>query len=400
MFDIKQALSNRVKSLGESATLKMARMATELKNKGVDVVDMSLGEPDFNTPDVIKNAAKLAIDQNWTRYSPVPGYLDLRQAICDKFKRDQKVEFTPDQIVVSTGAKQSIANVLLALLNPGDEVLVPGPFWVSYRDMIEFMGGRTVEVPTTIESNFKLNIDQLMQLKGNYKAFLFSNPCNPSGNLLTQKDLDQLLPFFLKHKDMVIISDEIYEYIFFDEKAGSMTAYPELRDRVVIVNGVSKGQCMTGWRLGYMAGPKEIAAACSKIQGQFTSGTSSITQRAAITAMKMEVSEFESMRLAFKKRAGLIFEELKQIAHLKTNKPEGAFYIFPDISNFLGKHYEGKKIKDTTEFCLYMLESHHLAMTPGDAFGAPNSIRLSFATSEDKIREACRRLKRGLEQLK
>lgn len=396
MFDLNQSLSNRVKSLGESATLKMARMAGELKASGVDVIDMSLGEPDFNTPAKIKDAAKMAIDENWTRYSPVPGFLDLRQAICDKFQRDQKTSYTPENIVVSTGAKQSIANVLLALLNSGDQVLLPAPFWVSYRDMVEFMGGEAVEVPTTIVDNFKLNIDQLMKLEGNFKAFLFSNPCNPSGNLLTQKDLDSLMPFFLKHKDMVIISDEIYEYIYFGERAGSMTAYPELKDRVVIVNGVSKGQCMTGWRLGYIAAPKALASACSKIQGQFTSGASSITQKAAVAALKMHPSEFEDMRLAFKKRAELIYSELTQIEKLKVNKPEGAFYIFPDISNFLGKTFEGKIINNTNDFCLYMLETHHLAMTPGDAFGAPNSVRLSFATSEEKIKEACDRLKQGL----
>lgn len=387
-------LSDKVQTLGESATLKMAAMANNLKASGVDVINMSLGEPDFDTPDFIKSAAKQAIDENWTHYTPVPGYLDLRQAICSKLARDNNMQCSPEQIVVSTGAKQSIANLMMSLINPGDKVLLPAPFWVSYKDMLEFFGAEVVIVPTTIENDFKLSLNQLEQYQDDYKLFLFSNPCNPTGSLYSQEEINQLAPYFIKRKHMAIISDEIYEYIHFDKSPGSFNQVAELQEQNIYVSGLSKGYAMTGWRLGYIAAPVEIAKACSKIQGQITSGANSIAQKAAISALNRGPEEYAYMTKKFHERRDLIVIELNQIEKIKTNQPQGAFYIFIDISAYLNN-----KIPTASELALFLLENVHLAATAGDAFGAPGHIRLSYATSEQNIIEAVKRLKEGLAKI-
>ncbi len=392
-------LSDRVQKLGESATLKMARIAAELKAQGKNVINMSLGEPDFNTPDFIKQAAKIAIDENYSRYSPVPGFNDLRQAIASYINRTMKLDYSADEVVVSTGAKQSIANLLLALINPGDKVLLPAPYWVSYKDMLEFIGAEVVEVKTSVETDFKLTPKLLESYQDQYKMFLFSNPCNPTGALYNQDEINTLKPFFEKQSSMIIISDEIYNTIYFDQTPGSPANISSLKDRVVIVNGLSKGYAMTGWRLGYIVAPKLIAQACSKIQGQFTSGANSITQKAAIAAMNCSVDEMKYMQETFKKRRDLIFEALSKIEGIKLSKPQGAFYIFPDISSFYNKRFENHLIKDSISMSEYLLEQFELALTPGAPFGADECIRLSYATDELSIIEAVRRIEAALKQL-
>lgn len=390
-------LSQRVEKLGESSTLKMARLATELKEKGIDVISMSLGEPDFHTPDFIKNAAKKAIDENHSFYTPVPGTKELREAIKNKFKRDNNLDYGIDEIVVSTGAKQCIMNIMLAILNPDDEVILPAPFWVSYSEMISFAGGKPVIIKTKIENDFKITPEQLMgAITKNTKAFLFSSPCNPSGMLYTFEELKALVEIFKMYPDILIVSDEIYELITFVGKNPSIGNFHELKGRVITVNGLSKSFAMTGWRLGYMGAPKVIADACSKIQGQFTSGTSSITQKAAVEALKADPSVTEMMRQTFQNRRDLIVKLFKEIPGLKVNNPQGAFYLFPDVSSYYGKTLKGHKIENSDAMTMYLLEEAHVALTPGASFGAPDCIRLSYATSEKNIIEATKRITNAL----
>jgi aspartate aminotransferase len=394
-------LSNRVQNLAESETLAMARLGNELKEKGVNVINMSLGEPDFSTPDFVKSAAKEAIDKNFSFYTPVPGYKDLLETISAKFKRDNNLNYKSSQIVVSTGAKQSIINVVMATVNPGDEVILPAPYWVSYIEMIQLNEGKPVVIETDYKSDFKITPEQLEKaITPKTKMFLFSNPSNPTGSMYSEKELRALGEVFKKHPQVLIVSDEIYEYITFEEKMFSIGSIPELSDRTVTVNGLSKGFAMTGWRLGYLGAPEEVAKACVKIQGQFTSGASSISQRAAVAAIKADPSVVSEMQAAFKKRRNLLIELMKEVPHVYCNNPGGAFYLFPEVSWYFGKMYGDSVIKDAKDLCMYLLNVGHVAMTPGGAFGAPNYIRLSYATSEEQIREAVARIKRSLEQLK
>jgi aspartate aminotransferase len=378
----------------------MARLGNELKEKGVDVINMSLGEPDFSTPDFIKLAAKDAIDKNFSYYTPVPGYKDVCEAIAKKFQRDNQLPYKGSQIVISTGAKQSIINVVMATINPGDEVILPAPFWVSYAEMITLNEGKVVQLNTDYQSDFKITPDQLEKaITPKTKMFLFSNPSNPTGSMYSEKELRALGEVFKRHPNILIVSDEIYEYITFEEKMFSIGSIPELFDRTVTVNGLSKGFAMTGWRLGYLGAPEAVAKACVKIQGQYTSGASSISQRAALAAVNADPSVVSEMKSAFKKRRDLLISLFTQIPHVHCNRPGGAFYLFPEVSYYFGKRHGDTAIKDAKDLCMYLLNVGHVALTPGGAFGAPNYIRLSYATSEDKITEAVMRIKRALAQL-
>lgn len=394
-------LSNRVERLQESETLAMARLGNELKEKGVNVINMSLGEPDFATPDFVKTAAKEAIDRNFSYYTPVPGYKDLQEAISKKFMRDNGLNYKPSQIVVSTGAKQSIINVVMATVNPGDEVILPAPYWVSYSEMIQLNDGKVVTLDSDIKSDFKITPAQLEKaITPKTKMFLFSNPSNPTGSMYTEKELRALGEVFKKNPHVLIVSDEIYEYITFEEKMFSIGSIPELLDRTVTVNGLSKGYAMTGWRLGYIGAPEAVAKACVKIQGQFTSGASSISQRAALTAVLADPKIVLPMQDAFKKRRDLLIRLMKDVPNIQVNNPGGAFYLFPEVSYYFGKKHGDTVIKDAKDLCMYLLNVGHVALTPGGAFGAPNYIRLSYATSEDILTEAVHRIKNALSQLK
>ncbi|HLW56255.1 MAG TPA: pyridoxal phosphate-dependent aminotransferase [Bacteriovoracaceae bacterium] len=390
-------LSQKVERLAESETLAMARLGNELKEKGIDVINMSLGEPDFHTPEFIKEAAKKAIDDNYSFYTPVAGYRELLEIISKKLKRDNNLNYKPSEIVVSTGAKQAIMNILMAILNPEDEVIVPIPYWVSYSETITLNDGVMVGIETDYKSDFKISPQQLEQaITPKTKAFLFSNPCNPSGTMYSEEELRALGEVFKKYPDIIIISDEIYENISFDFKPFSIGSIPELQNRTVTINGLSKGYAMTGWRLGYLAAPEVIAKACVKIQGQFTSGACSIAQRAAIAALSADPAMTEPMKIAFKKRRDLLIEQMSDIPHIKLNKPGGAFYLLPEVSYYFGKSYQGKTIKDSRDLCMFLLDVAHVAMTPGAAFGAPDYVRLSYATSEEQIVEAVKRIKSAL----
>lgn len=390
-------LSNRINNITEPQTIGMARKARELKAQGVDVISLSLGEPDFFTPDVVKTAAKKAIDENFSFYTHVSGYLELRQAIAKKFKRDNNLDFTAEQIVVSTGAKQSIANVMLCIVNDGDEVLVPAPYWVTYLEQVKLAGGKPVVIPTTVEANFKITPEQIKKaITPKTKAIIFSSPCNPTGSVYTKEELKAIADVLAPHKDIYVISDEIYEHINFSGKHESIAQFPEMKDRTIVVNGASKAFAMTGWRLGYIGAPKELAIACDKIQGQFTSATCSIGQKAMHAAAEMEVSAIHPMREAFRKRRDIVYKLLKEIPGIKTNYPDGAFYFFPEISSFFGKG----GIKNSTDLCMYLLEKAHVALVPGDAFGNDNHIRISYAAAEDKLTEAMKRIKNALAELK
>ena len=390
-------LSQRVEKLSESETLAMSRLGNELKEKGVDVINMSLGEPDFATPDFIKNAAKNAIDKNYSYYTPVPGYKDLLEAISNKFKRDNNLDYKPSQIIVSTGAKQSIINVIMATVNPGDEVILPAPYWVSYSEMIQLNEGKVISVASDYHSGFKITPAQLEKaITPKTKMFLFSNPSNPTGSMYNEVELRALGEVFKKNPHVLIVSDEIYEYITFEEKMFSIGAIPELMNRTVTVNGLSKGFAMTGWRLGYLGAPEAIAKACVKIQGQFTSGASSISQRAAVAAVSADPSIVLPMQVAFKERRDLLVTLMRNIPNIHVNVPGGAFYLFPEVSHYFGKSYGDLLIKDAKDLCMYLLNVGHVALTPGGAFGAPNYIRLSYATSEDIIRDAVSRIKKSL----
>lgn len=395
-------LSHRVERLAESETLAMSRLGNELKEKGVNVINMSIGETDFATPDFVKAAAKEAIDKNFSFYTPVPGYKDLQEAISKKFKRDNNLNYSPAQIVVSTGAKQSIINVVMATVNPGEEVVIPAPYWVSYAEMVLLNEGKVVEISTTHETDFKITPEQLEKaITPNTKLFLFSNPSNPTGSMYSEKELRALGEVFKKHPQVLIISDEIYEYITFEQEMFSIGSIPELQSRVVTVNGLSKGYAMTGWRLGYMGGPLEIAKACVKIQGQFTSGASSISQRAAVAGVNADpVVATAEMKTAFKKRRDLLVKLMGDVPHIKFNNPGGAFYLFPEVSHYYGKKFNDTVINNSKDLCMYLLNEGHVALTPGSAFGAPNYIRLSYATTEDNITEAVLRIKKALAALK
>lgn len=393
-------LSSRVENLAESETLAMARLGNELKEKGVNVINMSLGEPDFKTPEFVKDAGKEGIDKDYSYYTAVAGYKDLLEKIAAKFKRDNNLDFKPSDIVVSTGAKQSIINVIMATINLGDEVLLPAPYWVSYSEMIRLNDGVVIPLETDYKSDFKISPEQLEQaITSKTKMFLFSNPCNPTGTMYNEKELRALGEVFKRYPNVLIVSDEIYEHICFEEKMFSIGSIPELKNRTVTVNGLSKGFAMTGWRLGFLGAPSEIAKACVKIQGQFTSGASSISQRAAIAAVAADPKEVTHMRDAFKKRRDLLISLMKEVPHIKVNNPGGAFYLFPEVSHYYGKSYEGTTIKDGKDLCMYLLNHGHVAMTPGSAFGAPNYIRLSYAISEEQIKEAVSRIKGALLEL-
>lgn len=397
-------LANRVLNMTVSATLKMTDKSRELKEKGIDVIALSIGEPDFNTPTNVKEAAKTAIDNNLTHYPPVPGLPKLRQAICNKLKRDNNLDYDASQIVVSTGAKHSLANVFMSILNEGDEVIVPAPFWVSYPEMIKLAGGNTIVVDAGIEQGFKLKPEQLeAAITPKTKAFLFNSPSNPTGSVYSFEELEKLAAVLEKYPDIAIISDEIYELIIFEGKHHSLASFPKLKDRVILINGVSKGFAMTGWRIGYMAAPVEIAKACTKFQGQFTSGASTISQSAAIEAVNTNPSESEELKhmlVQFKTRRDLLSKLLKNIPGIKSDIPGGAFYLFPNVSSYYGKSDGETTINNGDELSLYLLEKGHVALVAGDAFGSPEYIRISYATSIENIEEAVKRIALALEKLK
>lgn len=392
-------LSERINSISESETIVMARKSRELQTKGIDIVNLSLGEPDFNTPDFIKTAAKEAIDKNFSKYMPVAGYADLRETISKKFKRENNLDYSPEQIVVSTGAKQSIVNAMLCLLNPGDEVLVPSPYWVSYIEMIKLAGGIPVVVPATIENNYKVTASQLKKfITPKTKLLVYSSPCNPTGSVYTKEELKSIAELIASHENIFVVADEIYEYINYVGKHESIAQF--IYGRTVTVNGMSKGYAMTGWRIGYIGAPLGIAKACDKLQGQFTSGASSIAQRAALAAINGTHSTIDVMRDAFKKRRDMILELLRGIPGLKSNIPDGAFYVFPEVKSYFGKKFNNTVINSADDLCMYLLTEGHVAVVPGGAFGEKNCIRISYAASEEQIREAVKRIKEALYRLK
>lgn len=384
----------------ESATIAMSRKSRELKAEGKDIISLSLGEPDFFTPQFIKDAALEAMNNNFTMYTPVEGYDDLRESISLKFKRDNGLNYPKDQIVVSTGAKQSIANAVLSLINPGDEVIVPAPYWVSYLEIVKVAEGKSVVVHAGIENDFKVTAEQLENaITPKTKLIIFSTPCNPTGSVYSKEELKAWAEVLQKHPNVYVIADEIYEHINFTGKHESLAQFPEIYNQVITVNGVSKAWAMTGWRLGYIGAPKEIASACNKIQGQFTSATCSITQKAAIAAMKADPSVLKDMIAAFHNRRDLVIKALNSIEGVKTNLPEGAFYVFPDISHFIGKEANGKIIKSAEDLSMYLLSDALVALVSGEAFGDPNCIRISYAASEETLTEAMKRIKISLEKL-
>ncbi len=396
-------LSNRVLTMAASATLAMSKRSQEMQAQGIDVINLSVGEPDFNTPDVIKQAGVAAIENNFTHYPPVPGYMDLRKAICQKLKRDNGVDFEPSQIIVSNGGKHALINVLLAMVNPGDEVIIPAPYWVSYPEMVKFVEGTPVEVRATIESDFKITPAQLeAAITPKTKLLIFNSPSNPTGMVYSKAELQALADVLKKHPQVYILSDEIYELITFDCTFESFAQFPELKDRMIIMNGVSKGFAMTGWRIGYIAAPAEIASACNKVQGQMTSAASSIAQKASVAAMLQDPKnsqDLKDMVARFKQRRDLVREGLKAIPGFKVNQPTGAFYIFPDISALFGKKYGKYTIKSGDDMAEFLLDEAHVALVGGDSFGDPNSIRISYATDETKLTESIRRIKEAVAKL-
>lgn len=392
-------LSKRINQMVLSPTLAMAAKTRELKAQGKDIIGLSLGEPDFNIPEIIKQAAIEAINQNYSKYSPIDGFLELREAICEKFKRDNQLIYKPSQIVVSTGAKQSLANAALVMLNEGDEVILPAPYWVSYSEIIKIAQGVPVEVPTTIENNFKITPEQLEKaITPRTKMIWFNSPSNPSGAVYTKQELENLAVVLRKYPNIFIVSDEIYEYINFTETYTSIAQIDGLYDRTITINGVSKAFAMTGWRIGYLAAPEWIAKACYKIQGQITSGANTIAQRATIAALKTPITTFQYMKEEFRKRRDIVVNLLREVKGFKVYEPQGAFYVFPDISYFFGKILRGRKINTASDFALYLLEEAGVATVTGEAFGDKNCIRLSYATSEKDLREAICRIKNAVEQ--
>ena len=395
-----EIISDRVNSLSESATIAMSRKARELKSQGIDIISLSLGEPDFNTPDFIKDAGKEGIDENFSKYMPVNGYQDLREAISNKFKRDNGIDYSTEQIVVSTGAKQSIANVVLSLINPGDEVVVPAPYWVSYAEIIKMAEGIPVFIETSIKNDFKVSPLELQDaITSKTKMMIYSSPCNPSGSVYSKEELRSLADVLLNYPSITVLSDEIYEHINFTANYFSIGAFPDMYNQVVTINGVSKSFAMTGWRLGYIGAPLHIAQACTKIQGQFTSGTSSISQRAAIAAVSADPSVIYKMRNAFLSRRDFILEELSKINGININQPQGAFYVFPDISAFFNKSYGDFKVTNSDQLAMYILQTAKVAVVTGNAFGSPNCIRISYASSMEKLKEAMNRIAIALNNL-
>ena len=391
------ALSTRINSLPASATLAMAAKARELKNKGIDIIGLSLGEPDFNTPEFIKEAAINAVNENWNSYSPVDGYADLKEAICEKFKRDNNLDYKPSQVVVSTGAKQSIANLCLVLLDPGDEVLLPAPYWVSYSAIATLAEATSTIIPSSIKNDFKITPEQLeAAITPKTKLIMFNSPNNPSGTVYTEAEYRALGQVLIKHPNIYILSDEIYEHINYGVSHFSIAAIPELYDRTITVNRLAKAFAMTGWRIGYIGAPEWIAKACNKIQGQVTSGTNCIAQRAAITAVSAPVSKIQYMVDEFLERQKLIIDLLSKIEGFKVNQPKGAFYVFPDVSYYFGKNLRGTTIQNTSDFAIYLLEQAHVATVTGDAFGNSDCIRISYAASVANIKEAIDRIAKAL----
>lgn len=394
-------LSDRLNAMEESATLAMARLSRELKAQGKDIISLSLGEPDFNTPQFIKDAAIIALEKNFTTYTPVPGYDDLREAIAKKLWRDNRLEYTKDQIVVSTGAKQTIANVVLSLINPGDEVIIPAPYWVSYIEIVKMAGGVPVVIEAGIDQDFKINRAQFeAAVTSKTKLFIFSSPCNPTGSVYTQNELRELADVLVKNPNIIALSDEIYEHIRFDGEHYSLAQFSEIFDQVVTVNGVSKAWAMTGWRLGYMGACKTIADACNKIQGQFTSGTNSITQRAAIAAMEADPIVLNEMVDTFHKRRDLVLSYIQKIPGVKCNVPAGAFYLFPDVAAYFGSKDGDNVIQNGDDLCMYLLREGNIALVDGKGFGAPNCIRISYAASEEQLIQAMERFTMALAKLK
>lgn len=390
-------LSDRINNLSTSQTLAMAALARELKAQGKDIISLSLGEPDFNTPDFIKEAAKKAIDENYSTYTPVDGYVELKEAICRKFKRDNNLEYKPSQIVVSTGAKQSLYNIAQVMLNDGDEVILPAPYWVSYYEIIKLSGGIPIEVPTSVETDFKMTAEQLEKvITPKTKMMWFSSPCNPSGSVYNREELTELCKVLEKYPNIFVVSDEIYEHINFSGTFCSIASIPGMIEKTITVNGVAKAFAMTGWRIGYIAAPEFIAKACTKIQGQVTSGANSIAQRATITAVEADPKVLNEMVSAFKNRRDLVVGLIQNIPGLRINVPEGAFYVFPDVSSFFGKKLRGTEIKDATDLSMYLLAEANVATVTGDAFGNPDCLRISYATSETLLSEAFRRIKEAL----
>lgn len=390
-------LSERINNLSTSQTLAMAALARELKAQGKDIISLSLGEPDFNTPDFIKEAAKKAIDENYSTYTPVDGYVELKQAICNKFKRDNNLDYQPSNIVVSTGAKQSLYNIAQVMLNEGDEVILPAPYWVSYYEIVKMAGGVPVEVPTSVESDFKITADQLAKaITPKTKMIWYSSPCNPSGSVYSRDELTALAKVLENHPNIFVVSDEIYEHINFSGTFCSIASIPGMFERTITVNGVAKAFAMTGWRIGYIGAPEFIAKACTKMQGQVTSGANSIAQRATIAAVEADPTVLNEMVNAFKGRRDLVVKMMTDIPGIKLNVPEGAFYVFPDVSSFFGKTLNGTEIKDATDLSMYLLAEANVATVTGDAFGNPKCIRISYATSEALLTEALNRIKKAL----
>lgn len=390
-------VSQRVQKMSFSATLAMTQKARELKAKGHDVISLSIGEPDFNPPEFIQEAAISAIKEGFNSYTPVPGYPELREAIANKFKRDNHLDYSAEQIVVSNGAKQSITNVFLATLNEGDEVIVPAPYWVSYIEMIKIADGVPITVETSIENNFKITAEQLKsKITAKTKGFIFSSPCNPSGSLYSKEELQELANVLKDYPHIIIISDEIYEYINYTGQHISIAQFPEVKEQTVTVNGMSKAFAMTGWRIGYIGAPLWLAKACNKVQGQTTSGANSVAQRASITALNAPITKIQYMIDAFKTRRSLVLDLAKNIPGFQCNEPEGAFYIFPDVSALLGKTFNGFTIHTSTDLAMYLLEYAHVGTVSGDAFGSPNCLRISYAASEDQLKEAFKRIQKAL----
>lgn len=394
-------LSDRLNRLAPSATLAMSQKSNEMRAMGIDVINMSVGEPDFNTPDHIKAAAKKAVDENFSRYSPVPGYADLRAAIVEKLKNENGLYYKADEILVSNGAKQSVCNTVMALVNDGDEVIIPAPYWVSYPQMVKLAGGLPVVISAGFEQSFKITPEQLeAAITSKTKLLILCSPSNPTGSVYSQQELESLAEVILRHEDVFVIADEIYEHINYTGKHSSIACVPGMRERCVIVNGVSKAYAMTGWRIGYIAAPEWIVKGCSKLQGQYTSGPCSVSQKAAVEAYTASQQCVEDMRLAFERRRNLIVELAKGIPGLEVNVPEGAFYLFPKCSSFYGKSDGKRTVNNSVDLAMYLLEEGHVATVGGDAFGEPDCFRMSYATSDDNIREAMHRIKETLGKLK
>lgn len=394
-------LSNRLNRLAPSQTLAMSQKSGEMKAQGIDVINMSVGEPDFNTPDHIKEAAKKAVDENFSRYSPVPGYMDLRKAIVAKLKNENNLDYTTSEILVSSGAKQSVCNTVMALVNDGEEVIIPAPYWVSYPQMVKLAGGTPVIVNAGFEQNFKMTPEQLeAAITPKTRMLILCSPSNPTGSVYTKDELEALAEVIKRHDDLFVLADEIYEHINYVGKHESIAQFPGMKERTIIVNGVSKAYAMTGWRIGFIAAPEWIVKGCNKLQGQYTSGPCSVSQKAAEAAYTTSQECVETMRKAFERRRDLIVKLAKEIPGLEVNCPQGAFYLFPKCSGFYGKSYEGKTINNSTDLAMFLLEEGHVATVGGDAFGDPECFRMSYATSDDNIREAMRRIKKTLAKLK